>query len=147
MMLVLTRGDDIDPETEVSGTPIEKKRIARLDAELKKLRTQKQQKSQECSRARLEDRDDLAEELRSFGPEIRKLTTERDNVRLEMRNRKVVIKMQTIYKGLTSDPKPLNAFAVGNQVYQQHAAGFSGDDKPLMSVEKTGIPASARRST
>ena len=59
MMLVLTRGDDIDPETEVSGTPIEKKRIARLDAELKKLRTQKQQKSQECSRARLEDRTTL----------------------------------------------------------------------------------------
>jgi hypothetical protein len=141
MLLVLTHGDNIDPETEVSGTPIEKKRIARLDAELKKLRAQKQQKSQECSRARPEDRDDLAEELRSFGPDIRKLTMERDNVRLEMRNRKVVIKMQTIYKGLTSDPKPLNAFAVGNQVYQQHVAGFSGDDKPLMSVEKTGIPA------
>ena len=141
MLLVLTHGDIIDPETEVSGAPIEKKRIARLDTELKKLRAQKQQKSQEMIRARAEDRDDLVEELRSFGPDIRKLTMERDNVRLEMRNRKVVIKMQTIYKGLTSDPKPLNAFAVGNQVYQQHVAGFSGDDKPLMSVEKSSIPA------
>jgi hypothetical protein len=145
MLLVLTHGDSIDPGTEVSGTPLEKKQVANIDIELKQLRAQKQQKLQEHNKARAENRYDLAEELQSLGTDIRKLMTERDNCRLKMRNRKVVIKMQEIYKGLTSDPKPLAAFAVGNQVYQQHVAGFSGDEKPLMSVRETNIPDLRRR--
>jgi hypothetical protein len=141
MMLVLTHGDAIDSSTDVTGTPLEKKYVAGLDTRLKDLRRQKQGKHHQHNQAREDDRDDLNEEIQSLAAEIRKLATERTNCRLAMRNRKVVVKMQEIYKGLTSDPKPLAAFAVGNQVYQQHVAGFSDDEMPLMSVEQTNIPA------
>jgi len=141
MLLVLTHGDSIDPATEVSGTPIEKKRVARLDKTLKELRLQKQQKSQELSKARADDRDDIGEVIRSIASDMKKITAERDCCRLEMRNRKVVTKMQEIYKGLTSDPRPLAAFAVGNEVYQQYHTGFAAEDKPMMSVKQTNIPA------
>jgi hypothetical protein len=141
MILVLTHGDAIDSSTEVTGTPGEKKEVAGLDARLKDLRKQKQEKQQQHSRAREDDRDDLNEEIQSFTAEIRKVAAERTSCRLAMRNRKVVMKMQEIYKGLTSDPKPLAAFAVGNHVYQQHVAGFPDDETPLMSVEQTNIPA------
>jgi hypothetical protein len=141
MMLVLTHGDSIDPSTEVSGTPIEKKRVNRLDKDLKDLRLKKQKKSSELSKARADERDDLAEELRSIASEMRKVTAERDCCRLEMRNRMVVTKMQEIFKGLTSDPRPLAAFAVGNEVYQQYQTGFSVEDTPMMSVKQTNIPA------
>lgn len=141
MLLVLTRGDSIDPKTDVSGTPIEKKRLDRLDIEIEQLQTQKKQKQQERRRAKAEDRDDLAEEIQSISLDIRKLSAEMESCRLEMRNRKVVIKMQEMYKGLTSDPKQLATFAVGNQAYQQHAAGFSDDDRPHISVKQTNIPA------
>jgi hypothetical protein len=141
MLLVLTHGDSIDPSTEVSGTPQEKKCVAGLEAKLKDLRKEKQGKLQEKQQAREDDTEDLDEELKSLAADIRRLTTEKNNCRLAMRNRKVVVKMQDIYKGLTSDPRPLAAFAVGNQVYQQHFAGFSDDEIPLMSVEQTNIPA------
>ena len=141
MLLVLTHGDSIDPATEVSGTPIEKKRVARLDKTLKELRLQKQQKSQELNKARADDRDDIGEVIRSIASDMKKITAERDCCRLEMRNRKVVTKMQEIYKGLTSDPRPLAAFAVGNEVYQQYHTGFAAEDKPMMSVKQTNIPA------
>lgn len=141
MMLVLAHGDTIDPSTEVTGTPLEKKQVAGLDIRLKNLRKQKQEKQHQHNTAREDERDDLYEEIQSLTAGIRKLATERTNCRLAMRNRKVVVKMQDIYKGLTSDPKPLPAFAVGNRVYQQHVAGFSEDETPLMSVEQTNIPA------
>jgi hypothetical protein len=141
MILVLTHGDAIDSSTDVTGTPLEKKYVAGLDTRLKDLRKQKQGKQHQHNQAREDDRDDLNEEIQSLAADIRKLATERTNCRLAMRNRKVGVKMQEIYKGLTSDPKSLAAFAVGNQVYQQHVAGFSDDELPLMSVEQTNIPA------
>jgi hypothetical protein len=141
MLLVLTHGDSIDPETDVSGMPSERKEVARLEADIKKLRKEKQEKQWDQSKAREEDRDDLEEEIQSLTAEIRKLTTERINLRLAMRNRKVVGRMQEIYKDLTYDPKPLAAFAVGNQVYKQHVAGFPDDELPLMSAKQTNIPA------
>lgn len=140
MLLVLTHGDSIDPGTEVFGTPNEKKGLARIEAELKDLRAKRTAKHREHMHTKVENRHDLAEELQSLVTEIRQLSTKRDSCRLKMRNRKVVVKMQEIYKGLTSDPKPLAAFAVGNQAYQQHVAGFSGEDMPLLSVKETSIP-------
>jgi hypothetical protein len=56
IILVLTHGDDIDPETEVSGTPGENKRVAKLGAEIKKLRAERQKKQQERSKLRSDDR-------------------------------------------------------------------------------------------
>jgi hypothetical protein len=144
-MLVLTRGDSIDAGTEVTGTPNEKKRVARLDADIKTLKDQKKKVQQEARGARYEDRDDFDEELRSISKETTKLLKERDSYRLEMRNRKVVTKMQDIYKGLTQDPRPLSAFAVGNEVYEKYQAGFNADEKPYLSVKQTNIPALRHR--
>jgi hypothetical protein len=107
--LVLTCGDSIDPDTEVIGTPGEKKRVAKLDADIKLKQA------------------------------------ERDVVRLGMRNRKVISKMQELYKKLTQDPKPLSAIAVGNQVYTKYQTGFSDDEKPYLSVKDTNIPALRHR--
>jgi hypothetical protein len=88
---------------------------------------------------------DIDEEIRSIGAEMKQKQTARDGVRLEMRNRKVVIKMQELYKRLTQDPKPLSAIAVGNKVYTQYQAGFSSDEKPDLSVKQTNIPALRHR--
>lgn len=147
LLLVLTRGDSIDPETDVFGTPREEKRIAKLEIELDELAGQKKEKEQE--RKRLKGvkaevrmaRADLTEEITSLRLDMRRVSAGKESCRLEMRNRKVVINMQAIYKTLSSDPKQLTAFAVGNQAYQQHVAGFSEENSPQMSVKQTNIPA------
>ena len=145
-ILVLTHGDSIDPETEVIGHPTENKRVARLGAELKNLRAERTKKQQQRSKLRSsDDRDDIEEEIRSIGAEMRHKQIERDGVRLEMRNRKVVVKMQDIYRKLTQDPKNLSVIAVGNKVYTQYQAGFSNDEKPDLSVKQTNIPALRHR--
>lgn len=141
MLLVLTRGDSIDPKTDVSGTPTEKRRIDKLETEINDLQAQKTEFGKQRRRARPEDRDDLVEEIHSLTSDIQRLTAEREGCRLDMRNRKVVSNMQKLYKSLTSDPKQLATFAVGNQAYQQHVAGFSQDERPHMSVKQTNIPA------
>jgi hypothetical protein len=139
-LLVLTHGDSIDPETEVTGTPGEKKRVAKLDADIKALRNQKQKKNQERQKLRQDDRDDIDEEIKSIGTDMRQKQAEKEFVKLGMRNRKVISKMQELYKKLTQDPKPLAAIAVGNKVYSQYQAGFSDDEKPYLSVKDTNIP-------
>jgi hypothetical protein len=139
-LLVLTHGDSIDPETEVTGTPGEKKRVAKLDADIKALRNQKQKKNQERQKLRQDDRDDIEEEIKSIGTDMRQKQAEKEFVKLGMRNRKVISKMQELYKKLTQDPKPLAAIAVGNKVYSQYQAGFSDDEKPYLSVKDTNIP-------
>jgi hypothetical protein len=144
-LLVLTHGDSIDPDTEVTGTPSEKKRVARLDSDIKVLRTEKQKKTQERQKLRQDDRDDIDEEIRSIGAEWKQKLSEKEVVKLGMRNRKVVSKMQDLYKKLTKDPKPLSAIAVGNQVYTKYQTGFSDDEKPLLSVNETNIPALRHR--
>lgn len=144
-ILVLTHGDDIDLETEVTGTPIEKKRVAKLGAEIKELRSLREKKNQERRKIRPEERDEIDEEISSITDDFNRKKTERDGVRLEMRNRKVVSTMQSIYKKLTQDPKPLPALAVGNNVYAQYQAGFSSDEKPYLSVQQTNIPALRHR--
>jgi hypothetical protein len=145
MLLVLTYGDIIDPDTEVTGTPLEKKRVTRLDAELRQLRVHQQQKQRDMMEIPVLDRDDLNEEMWSTAADIRKLATERDTCRLQMRNRKVGVKMQQIYKDLSADPVPPATFAVGNHAYQQHVDGISCDEMPLMSVSETNIPALRRK--
>ena len=139
LLLVLTHGDSIDPQTEVFGTPLEEKLVKRLETEFAELTKQTKAKQQEMRRVGLDDRvvrADFREEIRSLGLSMRKRTAGIDSCRLEMRNRKVLVKMQAMYKGLSLDPKQLTAFAVGNQAYQQHVAGFSEDDSPHMSVKK-----------
>lgn len=140
-ILVLTHGDDIDSETEVTGTPLEKNLLAKHEKDLKALRDQKRAKTAQRQKARFEERDDFDEELRSISKQINVLNQKRDDQRLKMRNRKVVTNLQDIYKRLTQDPKPLAVFAVGNKVYQQYQAGFTEDCKPLLSVEQTNVPA------
>lgn len=141
VILVLTHADSIDLETEVTGTPTEKKRLAKLTEDLKALQVQKQKRAMERSRVPLEDRDDVEEVIRSIVANIRKLQNEKNARRLEMRNRKVVKSMQDIYRQLTGDPRPLATFAVGNKVYQQYQSGFTAEDKPEISVKQTNIPA------
>jgi len=141
LLLVLTRGDSIDPETEVFGTPIEEKRVSRLETELDRLTAQKKEKQQGIRRANAEERADLRQEIQSLTSDMRRVAAEIGSCRLEMRNRKVVVKMQAMYKSLASDPKQLATFAVGNQAYQQHVAGFSEDERPHMSAKQTNIPA------
>lgn len=144
-ILVLTHGDTIDPETEVTGGPSEKKRLAKLEGGVKNLRLERVKKQGERSKLRPADRDDIDEEIKSIATEMRQKQTDRDLLKMEMRNRKVVSKVQDIYKKLTQDPKPLSAIAVGNKVYTQYQAGFSNDEKPEMSVKQTNIPALRHR--
>lgn len=139
-ILVLTHGDTIDPETEVTGTPAERTTVGRLNATLKSLRSENQKTRQARLLASLEDRDDYDDQLRAIATEMKDIQSERDCCRLNMRNRKVVSKMQELYKGLTGDPRLLPTFAVGNQVYQQYQTGFTADEKPYMSVKQTNIP-------
>lgn len=144
VILALTHGDSIDPETEVIGTPVEKRCLAKLTDELAVLRKKKNQNTQERNRAPIEDRDDMDEVIRSIVADMRKKQGEKDSLRVQMRNRKVIKNMQEIYRQLTQDPRPLVAFAVGNKVYQQYQAGFTADDKPALSVKQTEIPALRR---
>lgn len=139
-MLVLTHGDQIDSETEVTGTVDEKRNVARLKAEVKEMRADAQKKSMKLQQARLEAREEINDELASIRAAIKLKEAERDSLRLSMRNQKVQLEMQKIYKALTHDPKTLATFAVGNMVYTQHLAGYASDEKPALSIPQTGIP-------
>jgi hypothetical protein len=139
-ILVLTRGDSIDPETEVIGTPAEKTQVSKLTAKIKDLRLERQKTLQERMNLPHEDRDELDDQLWALSAQIKEMQTERDCCRLEMRNRKVSTRMQELYKAITSDSRPLPVFAVGNAVYEQYQMGFTADEKPSMSVKQTNIP-------
>lgn len=139
-ILVLTHGDTIDPDTEVTGTPAERGSVSKLKERLKQLRIENQKTRQARLSAPPDDRDEYDDQIQAIAAEMKNVQSERDCYRLQMRNRKVVTGMQELYKGLTSDPRPLQAFAVGNQIYQQYQTGLTADDKPYMSVKQTNIP-------
>lgn len=139
-LLVLTRGDSIDSETDVPGSPLEKRNEQRLKDQVKDLRSEKSKLSAKRQKLAREDKLDIEEEIKVVNSKILKKIDELDALRISMRNRSVVSALQKQYRELTGDVKALPAFAVGNEAYKKHGAGYDYYDKPVLSVKETGIP-------
>jgi hypothetical protein len=144
-ILVLTRGDSIDSDTEVAGTWAEKKRENTLREQIQELNTRRKQLNIQRQRMKREDRFGHDEQIRSLNAEMQESMNELDGLKITMRNRSVIEAVQRQYKDLTGDPKPLAGFVVGNEAYKQHVAGFTAQDKPILSVKETGIPSLRHR--
>ncbi|EME47884.1 hypothetical protein DOTSEDRAFT_69719 [Dothistroma septosporum NZE10] len=144
-LLALTYGDSIDPETDVSGSAEEKAREMMLKVEIKRLREHRQQLSINKRKATRDDIFDFDDEIREVARELKVKTAEFESCRVLMRNTLVLKAIQAQYRDMTRDPKPLSAFVVGNEAYKAHQAGHAAEDRPVLSVQKTGIPSLRRR--
>lgn len=144
-ILVLTHGDSIDSDTDVTGNPLEKRREQILKDEIKALKLDKSKLNQRRQRMSREERVETETEMKTLSIATEKKLDELDALRIDMRNRSVIYAIQKQYKDLTGDPKPLSAFVVGNEAYKQHVAGFSVKTKPILTVVQTGIPSLRQR--
>lgn len=138
--LVLTRGDDMDPDTEVAGTKIEKKRETELKNEIKILRDQKNKLAQQKRKLSRVDALEIDDQISDKVKLLQEKMAEYDTCRLFMRNKTVVKAVQEQYRDMTRDPKALSAFVVANEAYKQHQTGYDALNKPTLSVKETGIP-------
>ncbi|KAK4632072.1 hypothetical protein CLAFUR4_03722 [Fulvia fulva] len=144
-LLALTYGDSIDPETDVCGSAEEKARELALKVEIKRLREHRQKLSQKKRSATRDEVFDLDDEIREVGRMVKIKTAEFDSCRVIMRNNAVLKAVQAQYRDLTRDPKPLSAFVIGNEAYKTHQAGYATDERPVLTVEQTGVPGIRRR--
>lgn len=144
-MLVLTRGDSIDGDTEVSGSPAEKKQEQILRSDIRILREGRQKLNQERRKASREEQIEIDGKISETATEMRTKMEEYDTLRVTMRNNTVLKALKEKYKELTRDPHPLAAFVVGNESYKKHQAGYSIEERPTLSVKDTCIPALRKR--
>lgn len=144
-LLVLTRSDTIDAETEVAARGVEKKKEQTLKNELAVLREEKNKLNQKKRRLPRGDQFEVDDQIREKNISMAAKAQELDACRILMRNKTVIRGVQELYRGLTTDAKPLSAFAIGNEDYKIHQAGYDIEDKPTLTVEETGIPALRHR--
>ena len=144
-ILVLTRGDSIDPDPEVSGTPLEKRSEQNFRDQIKQINARRQPLNVQRQKMRREDRFEHDEKIRQLNNEMQHKMDELDALRIQMCHRSIIEPVQKQYRDLTGDPKPLAVFCVGNEAYKQHVAGFSARDKPIIDVKQTNIPALRHR--
>ncbi|KAK4580487.1 hypothetical protein LTR86_000690 [Recurvomyces mirabilis] len=140
-ILVITKGDSIDSETDVSGMPLEKRREAVLKDEIDEIRKEKRILTAKRSRGSREDRLDPNDQIRAINAKLIAKLDVYDSLRMEMRNRSVLKELRHHYKSLTQDPHPLHSFIVGNEAYKKHQAGYYANENPGMTVRQTQIPA------
>ncbi|KAI7283939.1 hypothetical protein KC345_g2620 [Hortaea werneckii] len=137
-ILVITKGDSINSDTEVFGP--EKAREMRLKDEVNKLRSQRTELNKKRAKAKREDRYDIDEEMEAVSKELHKTQSNYESLRMGMRNRSVLKKIRQQFTELTGEQR-LPAFVVGNEDCKRHQAGYQADEAPTMTPEETGIPA------
>jgi len=148
-LLAVTKGDQIDVDANVYGSPLDNKRQQKLKDEATALDNKKtqlsQQRQQRQQKTEVGDRWAEEEKIREVAANLRSKVEELAGLRMAMCNRSVLHTVRQQYKELTGDPYPLPAFVVGNEAYKKHQAGYTMDDKPAMGVEDTQIPSLRRR--
>jgi hypothetical protein len=144
-ILILSRADSIDADTTLSGSRLEKATELKLKDEIERLRGEKNKLRPKLRGASVEERYDIEESIGTLSRSIDATIAKLRGLRLNMRNRAVLEHIKKQYKDLTRDARPLPAFALGNEDYKMHQAGYSVDQKPAMSVAETGVPAARHR--
>jgi hypothetical protein len=140
-ILVLTHGEEIDRETEVHGSDLAKKIEKQMRDEIGNLLLRKEKLASNIKMACPEERWAIEDELETIRPNLRRLQQEFDACCLKMRNEHTKRSIQQKYKQLTGDKRPLPIYVVGNDSYNIHSTGHYEDEKPILTVEETGLPA------
>lgn len=141
-LLVLTKGDHIDGDTELPGDRAQKETELELKNEIKTLREAGATlaKKHRLLRSR-EEKFDVEDQMKENSAALKPKLAEYHHLRACMRNDSVSRAVSEQYRELTGDPQPLSVFVIGNDVYKRHQAGHTVEEKPLLSVEDTGVPA------
>lgn len=140
-ILVLTHGDDMDENTDFTGSPKEEQALKKLIKEAEQLERKINEMSsriqkggpdkQKWKAARKEAQIDLDDKEAA-----------ETRLRLAIRSKDTKEEMTELYADITQDPVPLSVFCVGNKAYRKHQAGYkSSKAAPILSVEETQIPA------
>lgn len=140
-ILVLTHGDDIDGDTEVSGSPLAKKEEKRLSDEIKNMKDRRSKLNVKNKSATADERQAVVEERQQLENKQRDMSKELKILRLKMRNDQTKSGIQQKYKQITSDGRPLPIYVVANEAYAIHESGHFKKEATLLDVEGTGIPA------
>lgn len=140
-ILVLTHGEEIDSETVVVGSEIAKKMEKNLREQVNDLLLRKEKLATSMKNACIEERFAIEDELQSIRPKLKRLSQELDTCRIKMRNDHTKLSIQSKYKQLTGDKRPLPVFVVANETWNIHRGGYCDDEKPMLTVEETGMPA------
>ena len=143
-MLVITRGDEYDGDTQFQGTAQEKEQEKQLQDQVKEIRKASghlKQRKARLTHFQVDEKVDLDEEIRAVQGGLVSKVDQLDKLRLSCRNRAVESFMIQDYRKMTQDPKPLRAFVVSSEEYRTHQAGYDVRYPPKISVEETGYPA------
>lgn len=139
-MICCTHGDDMDENTEYTGSPKNEDILERLAKEAEQLERKVNEIS---SRIKKGGPDKL--QWKSARKEAQKDLEEKEFLmlkkKLEMRTKDTIEELQDFYSKLTQDPVQLPVFCVGNKAYFKHQAGYKKTrPPPILSVEETQIP-------
>lgn len=140
-ILVLTRGDDMDDSTEISGSAGDEKALGKLVKEAEQL---ERKINEMTSRIRKggPDKQKWKAASRQLSKELDEKESAEARLRLAIRSRDTSEEMADLYAERTQDVAPLPVFCVGNKAYKTHQAGYKRTKKPpSLNVEETQIPA------
>ena len=140
-ILVLTHGEEIDDETEVEGSKILKQMERNLRIQVDDLLLRKDKLTTSMKMAIAVERLAIKEELNNIRPKLAQLSRELETCRIKMRNEYTKLSIQSKYKQLTGDKRPLPVFVVANELWNIHRGGHYEDEKPMLTVKDTGLPA------
>lgn len=140
-IVVLTRGEEINLLTNAEGSELSKKMAQQLYEQIDGLQDRKKKLVSDRKMASLVERLSIDDELEKLCPKLEQLSQEYKLCRLKMRNEYTRFKFQEKYRQITGDKRPLPTYVVANGSWDVHQSGHHENERPIFTVEETGIPA------
>lgn len=141
VITAITNTDRMDEASSRTGTAAEKERIDEANDMIEAIRAEIKQCAVKRKTATKLERAEIYDKEEELDQQLRDLTASGDSYKIMIRNKRVIKVLRRSYSYLTGDQRPLPIFCVSNRVYEQHQIGYERDDRPLLSLEDTQIPA------
>ncbi|KAG9616800.1 hypothetical protein KCV04_g15592, partial [Aureobasidium melanogenum] len=110
-----------------------KEKILSITGELDQIRTKRKTASKQERLEMFEKEEDLHRQLHDA-------ESAHDSSKIMIRNKKTVKSLRRTYLRLTGDQRALPIFCVSNKAYEQYQLGFERSDRPVLTLDDTGIP-------
>lgn len=145
MMVIITCSDEIDEETVVGGTPMQRQQVKQLRVETAGL-------EKHLNATKLEQRSvlDMQNEFRLFSQlrqqesQLKEVRGRETALRIAMRGENTRETIQRKLSEVTNFVNPIPVFWLSNLPYRKHRAGYFPHDAPFLTVEETNGPAIRR---
>ena len=139
-ILVLTRGDTMDENTEIHGNAKDERAFQKLADE-----TVKAEKKINEINGRIKKGGPEKQQWKKAKLQLQKGLNQMEaaefKMKLAIRTRETKEEMHELYTEITQDTNELSVFCVGNENYKRHQSGYKKDKPPpILSIDETEIP-------